>query len=132
MSSEHKAICKCGFEKTIYVGGLMGGYHKDSRFPFYCQHCGLVEANIAEFIGKKVAEPSSIKQDEVQNAPTCPHCGSAHIDQYGKPPASIQSTKTNVNASSLGVSCKQRRQPLSRLQRDDPRVSSCKHTFRLA
>jgi hypothetical protein len=93
MSSEHKAICKCGFKKMIYVGGLMSGYHEDSRFPFYCQHCGLVEANIAEFIGKKVAEPSSIKQGEVQNAPTCPHCGSAHIDQYGKPPASIQSTK---------------------------------------
>ena len=93
MSSEHKAICKCGFERTINVGGLMNGFQKDSRFPFYCQHCGLVEANIAEFIGNTVAEPSSSKQGEIQKTPTCPQCGSTHIDQYGKPPASLKSTK---------------------------------------
>jgi hypothetical protein len=91
MSSTHHATCKCGFSKTLNVGGLMSSYHEDSRFPFYCQHCGLVEANIAEFIGKSMADASSSNKTEIQNAPTCPHCGNTHIDQYGKPPASIPS-----------------------------------------
>jgi hypothetical protein len=98
MASEHKATCKCGFKKTINVGGLMGGFQEDSRFPFYCQHCGLVEANIA----KCIAEPSAIKQDESQNAPVCPHCGSAHIDQYGKPPASIPQKKQTLALQAWG------------------------------
>jgi hypothetical protein len=93
MSSEHKAICKCGFTKILTVGGMMGSFREDSRFPFYCQHCGLVEANIAKFIGNNHAETSSINQNEIPSAPTCPHCGNAHIDQYGKPPASFASKK---------------------------------------
>ncbi len=92
-SSQHKAPSKCGFDKTINVRGLMDGFQKDSRFPFYCQHCGLVEANIAEFIGNTKAEKSSIKQGEIQKTPICLHCGSTHVDQYGKPPASLKSTK---------------------------------------
>jgi len=69
----------------------MSSYHEDSRFPFYCQHCGLVEANIAEFIGKSMADASSSNNTEIQNAPICPLCGNTHIDQYGKPSASIPS-----------------------------------------
>lgn len=91
MASEHKATCKCGFEKMINVGGLMSGFHQDSRFPFYCQHCGLVEANIANFVNNSMSDPSSIAQDKILSATTCPHCGNTCIDQYGKPPASIPS-----------------------------------------
>ena len=89
MSSIHIASCKCGYEKRIMVGGLMDGYQDDSRFPFYCQHCGLVEANIAKIIGKDLANASLNNPKESVNAPTCPDCGSADIDQYGIPPASL-------------------------------------------
>ena len=102
MASEHKAICKCGFSKTINVGGMMGGFRDDSRFPFYCQHCGLVEANIAKFIGKSMADPSSIKQSASQSVPVCPQCGSLHIDQYGRPPASISSKKQTPTLQAWG------------------------------
>ena len=102
MSSDHEATCKCGFEKTINVGGLMSGFEKDSRFPFYCKHCGLVEANIAEFIGNTMAEPSSDKQVEIQNTPSCPHCGSTHIDQYGKLPASLTLKKQTKTLQAWG------------------------------
>ena len=102
MGAEHKATCKCGFEKTIHVGGMMSGIQEDSRFPFYCQRCGLVEANIAKFRGKSIAEPLSIKQDEAQSTPTCPHCGNAHIDQYGKPPASVPTKKQTKTLQAWG------------------------------
>lgn len=81
MASVHLATCKCGFEKEITVGGLMEGFADNSTFPYYCQLCGLVEANIADLLGQTADNPTT--------AATCPECGNKHIDQYGKPPASL-------------------------------------------
>ena len=51
----------------------MRNFREHSRFPYYCQHCGLVEANTAK---------------SPPNVPSCPKCENTNIDPYGKPPAS--------------------------------------------
>jgi predicted RNA-binding Zn-ribbon protein involved in translation (DUF1610 family) len=47
------------------VGGDMTTGMDDSRFPFYCAHCGLVDVNTALAVSE------------------CPNCGTADIAQYG-------------------------------------------------
>jgi predicted RNA-binding Zn-ribbon protein involved in translation (DUF1610 family) len=71
MRSKHKATCQCGYLTEITVGGDMSTQLQDSRFPFYCRHCGLVEVNTA------------------LTTPVCPNCGTADIAQYGQPPVSV-------------------------------------------
>jgi Zn finger protein HypA/HybF involved in hydrogenase expression len=71
MSAMHKATCECGYLTEITVGGNMSTQLQDSRFPFYCKHCGLVEVNTA------------------LTSPVCPNCGTADIAQYGRPPVSV-------------------------------------------
>lgn len=102
MASIHLAKCKCGFNKKITVGGVMSGFYEHSRFPFYCQHCGLVEANIAQLIGKSTTGPSSDKQCEDRKMPTCPNCGNQHIDQYGRPPASVPTNNQDKTLQAWG------------------------------
>ena len=73
MSSIHKARCHCGFNTEVTVGGLMNSFKTRAYFPYYCEPCGMVSANIA------------------LQVPICPKCGSSEINQYGKPPVSIPS-----------------------------------------
>ncbi len=72
MGNISKATCLCGYSKTVTVGGNRQDYLTDSRFPFYCEKCGLVEVNIRN-----------------QNL-NCPKCSSFEIKQYGKHPVSIE------------------------------------------
>lgn len=67
-----KTTCLCGFNKTITIGGGRHDHLIDSRFPFYCKKCGLVEVNIRS------------------QGLMCPQCKSADISEYGKSPISIQ------------------------------------------
>ena len=71
----------------------MQGFSENSTFPYYCQHCGLVGANIAKLITQSVSSTPSNT-----NKATCPKCGNTNIDQYGKPPASIPSNKKEFPA----------------------------------
>ena len=71
MGSAQRASCQCGFLTDINAAGDMSCHLEDSRFPFYCAHCGLVEV------------------DTALDRPICPHCGTADIAQYGKPPVSV-------------------------------------------
>jgi predicted Zn-ribbon and HTH transcriptional regulator len=66
----HEACCPCGFRKEITVGGNRLDYTTNSPFPFFCESCGLVEANA------------------VIRRPVCPTCNSSEILQYGRPPIS--------------------------------------------
>jgi len=71
MGSAQRASCQCGFLTDISAAGDMSCHLEDTRFPFYCAHCGLVEVNTA------------------LDVPVCPRCGTADIAQYGKPPVSV-------------------------------------------
>lgn len=77
MVGKHQATCHCGFNTQITVGGTMSNFLEDSRFPFYCEHCGLVEVNTA------------------LTTAVCPNCGSAGIAQYGRPPVSVFHASTS-------------------------------------
>ena len=99
MGSVHKAACQCGFETKVVVGGAMQNFEEDSRFPFHCEHCGLVEANIAKLISKSM---SSNTQADTEDAPTCPKCGNVNIRQYGKPPVSTQSDRHSKTLQAWG------------------------------
>ena len=73
MATLHNAYCKCGFNKSIQVGGTMLSFTTHAYFPFYCKDCGLVDVNVARKIHK------------------CPSCKSQQIHQYGLPPVSLKS-----------------------------------------
>jgi len=65
MGSAVNAVCECGYNKKCTIGGTRAGYLHDSRFPYYCDKCGVVSANI-------------------QNDPVvCPCCDTVEIVQYG-------------------------------------------------
>lgn len=96
MASVHKADCSCGFSKEVIVGGSMQNFTEDSRFPFYCQKCGLVSANIAHLIGLGWPASSSQKSSESHSPPICPTCGNENIDQYGVSPASITQNEGRI------------------------------------
>ena len=96
MASVHKAICPCGYNVNIGVGGTMSNYRDYSTFPFYCQQCGLVSANIAAWIGQKIPAASSTGLGKDSNLPNCPKCGNKNIDQYGVPPASTPPGESRV------------------------------------
>jgi Zn finger protein HypA/HybF involved in hydrogenase expression len=72
MGSFHGTRCKCGRESSVTIGGGMRDYKVNSKFPFYCKECGLVSVNV-----------------QLENL-KCPTCGSADINEYGKPPISIR------------------------------------------
>ena len=46
MASRHNIHCKCGFNKSIEVGGTMFSFTTHSYFPFYCKGYCLVDVNI--------------------------------------------------------------------------------------
>ncbi len=48
----------------------MRHFREDSRFPFYCRACGIVDVNVAK--------------DDLY----CPKCKSRSVKQYGIPPIS--------------------------------------------
>ena len=72
MGSIHGTRCKCGYESSVTIGGGMKDFLKDSKFPFYCENCGLVSANIKE---------QPIK---------CPYCSTTNLRPYGKLPISVR------------------------------------------
>ena len=48
MGSIRNVACPCGFKAPVTVGGSMRHFHEDSRFPFYCETCGIVDVNVAK------------------------------------------------------------------------------------
>jgi len=70
MGSIRNVVCPCGFKSKVTVGGTMKNFLEDSRFPFYCVTCGIVDVNVAK--------------DDLY----CPKCESRDIKQYGIPPIS--------------------------------------------
>lgn len=77
MGSMHRASCTCGFHTDVTVGGAMSDFLENAPFPFYCERCGLVEANTA------------------QRPIVCPTCGRTDIHQYGEPP--VSAVRTNAS-----------------------------------
>jgi hypothetical protein len=63
--------CPCGYSKSVTIGGGMRNFQTDSRFPYYCDSCGLVEVNIQ-------AQPLA-----------CPSCQSQDLIRYGLAPVSL-------------------------------------------
>ncbi len=76
MGSVHTASCQCGFTTDVTVGGGRMTFHQDSKFPFYCQSCGLVAVNVAP-----------LARDCTET--TCPQCNAEGAVQYGVPPVSL-------------------------------------------
>lgn len=72
MGNIRKASCECGYARNITIGGSRQDYLSDSRFPFYCKKCGLVEVNVRN---QKLL---------------CSQCQSSEITQYGKHPVSVK------------------------------------------
>ena len=70
MGSIYQAKCSCGFQQSTTVGGSRSNFQNDSKFPFYCKTCGLVDVNIC------------------QSKLRCPTCNSRKLKVYGKPPIS--------------------------------------------
>ena len=106
MGSVYQAHCPCGFQQSVTVGGSQSRHHTDSRFPFYCKKCGLVDVNICE---RKLR---------------CPHCNSRAIKVYGQPPISPhQSSDREVSwdhyhAGQSGHLCPQCKQHLLSFELD--------------
>ena len=68
MGSQVLAICKCGVNNTIDVGGGMQTFQETQYFPFKCNECSdVVESNILE------------------NPSVCPKCGTTDILPYNDP-----------------------------------------------
>lgn len=88
MASVHQASCPCGYNEIITIGGTRAGRHELTTFPYYCQQCGLVSANIADVVGLKISTNFREKWGDFFELPSCPECGNKNIDQYGVPPAS--------------------------------------------
>ena len=65
MGNTSTASCECGFSKDCTFGGSRMGFKEHSTFPYYCDACGLVSANIR-------CEPIA-----------CPDCKSQNLIQYG-------------------------------------------------
>ena len=92
MASVHTASCECGYRTQIAIGGTKASFLEHSTFPYYCQHCGLVSVNIADFIGERATKEALMQRRKSAHPPTCPKCGSKDLDQYGISPASMQVT----------------------------------------
>lgn len=44
-----RASCEaCGFEQGMEIGGGMSDFETHSYFPYLCEECGMVSANIAQ------------------------------------------------------------------------------------
>lgn len=44
-----EASCgSCGFERKVEIGGTMFDFETHSYFPYLCEACGMVSANIAQ------------------------------------------------------------------------------------
>ena len=71
MGSSQRAVCGCGYQTSVRIGGNRLDFHENSSFPFLCAKCGVVNVNIA-------------KPERV-----CPFCASSTITQYGISPASL-------------------------------------------
>lgn len=76
MGSVHTATCECGFASDVTVGGGRRTFLEQSKFPFYCQRCGLVGVNVAKLSDKVVST-------------ACPQCESDGATQYGVRPVSV-------------------------------------------
>tara|TARA_B100000315_G_C14547437_1_gene573961 strand:+ start:544 stop:900 length:357 start_codon:yes stop_codon:yes gene_type:complete len=49
MGSIVNAVCKCGYEKELFIGGGMSNFETVCHFPSYCQNCNdLVQTNLYE------------------------------------------------------------------------------------
>ena len=72
MGQIHSTRCDCGQSASVKIGGGMLNFKHDSRFPFYCEACGLVSVNV--------------QAEKLE----CPHCYSDQVLEYGKPPISIR------------------------------------------
>ncbi len=70
MGSMFSASCPCGFESSVTVGAGRSDFQTNSKFPFYCNTCGMVSVNISD------------------PTPMCLQCQSAEIIAYGRPPIS--------------------------------------------
>lgn len=47
MGTKVKAICKCGINKEILIGGGMATYHDTDYFPCFCPECkDVVQSNL--------------------------------------------------------------------------------------
>ena len=65
MGSQVKAICKCGLNKEILIGGGRLNYLSVDFYPFVCLECqDVVEANLLE------------------ETPICPDCLSTDLISY--------------------------------------------------
>lgn len=65
MGSQVKAICKCGYNKEVLIGGGRLNFKTIEYFPCYCENChDMVQGNL--------------KADKL----ICPSCGSPKISSY--------------------------------------------------
>ena len=65
MGSQVKAICTCGLEKTILIGGGMYTFNTIQYFPCLCEECkDVVQGNL--------------KDEKL----SCPNCNSLKVSSY--------------------------------------------------
>jgi Zn finger protein HypA/HybF involved in hydrogenase expression len=76
MGSVFDASCPCGFQGSVTVGAGRSDFQTNSKFPFYCDTCGMVSVNISD------------------PTPVCPQCQSTQITPYGRSPISPDGSET--------------------------------------
>jgi len=70
MGSIFRATCPCGYERSVVVGAGRDDFQTNSKFPFYCKRCALVDVNICT------------------DSLICPECSDSDLVQYGTAPIS--------------------------------------------
>ena len=68
MGSQVLAICKCGVNKEINIGGGMMTFQHTQYFPFKCNECHDV-----------------VQSNTLGNPPICSNCGSIDVLPYNDP-----------------------------------------------
>lgn len=92
MGSQVKAICKCGVNKTILIGGGMMNFSFIEYFPCLCKDCeDVVQANLKEnsieLLNPKEFEPD-YKGSFTRKIPLserklkCPKCKGSNVIPY--------------------------------------------------
>lgn len=65
MSSQVKALCQCGLNKLISVGGGMFTFKEIQYFPYLCLDCTDV-----------------VQVNSLSTLPKCPSCNSSKVSSY--------------------------------------------------